>query len=202
MAWHILAAKRHIESNAGVLFRGVGQLFNFVPLATYRPGNLVTWSAFSSCSVDLRIATKFMHGTQETAAVEGVIFKIWTRSGSPIWWASFAPHEREVLFNPNVSFRVLNWYPATEVNLRHGTRMETRKERAFVLDCDHIVHPVPLQHVSTDEALRRQLKHHQVLLIEMEEESVAEEEEYEEASTDLGFGSRPRASTGASSVSD
>ena len=82
---------------------------------------------------------------------------------------------------------MLNWYPATEVNLRRGTRVEAQKASAFLLDCDHIVHPVPLQHVSTDEALRRQLKHHQVLLIEMQEETLVEEDEYEEASTDLGL---------------
>ena len=92
-----------MQPAAGLVFRGIGKLFNHVPLATYKPGNIVSWSAFSSSSEDLRIATKFMVGTQKSSEMEGVIFKMWARTGSPIWWGSFAPHERELLFLPNVS---------------------------------------------------------------------------------------------------
>eukprot|EP00965_Chrysotila_dentata_P226190 6195247-Pleurochrysis_carterae.AAC.1 len=184
-AWHICAAKRRVRALAGVVYRGVSKLFKFVPLTDYKPGKVITWSAFSSCSDDLRIATKFMYGQQDPSKTEGAIFKIYTKSGAPIWWCSFAPHERELLFLPNTSFKVLNWYPATQVNLSRGRRTETSGDKPFVLNCDAIVHPEPLQHVNTDDALRKQLVHNQVLLVEMEEVELPAEEEYEEAHTAL-----------------
>ena len=184
--WYMIAAKRRLHGVAGVFFRGVGRLFNFVPVSDYRPGKVITWGGFSSSSADLRIAGKFMYGLQKPSEAEGVIFKIWTKTPAPIEWCSFVPEEREHLFLPSTSFRVRAWYQATATNLRRGMRPMDDESNDFHLACDHIVQPVPLQIVNDEAGLRQQLTHNHVLLVEMEEVILTDEDKLEFASAELG----------------
>ena len=61
------------------------------------------------------------------------------------------------------------------------------KSRDYVLDADHIVQAVPLQRVTTDEDLERQLSHNKVVLIELKQvfEMLTGDEKYEESSTQI-----------------
>jgi len=185
--WYIASAKRRVRSVVGIFFRGVGGIWKFANASAYLPGETITWGGFSSSSSDLRIAGKFLYGAQNPADAKGVIFKIWAKSGSPIEWCSYVPTEREHLFMPNSSFRVLNWYPATDTNLRRGIRSEGGNNKAFLLNCDDITQPVPLPRVKDDKSLDKLLQNNPVVLIEMEELSVEEEyvAEYEVADLDI-----------------
>jgi len=185
VVWYMVTAKKRQKGLAGVYFRGVGRLFNFVPVSDYRPGKTITWGGFSSSSADLRIAGKFMYGLQRPSEAEGVIFKIWAKTPVPIEWCSFVPEEREHLFLPSTSFRVSAWYQATNFNLRRGVRPMDDESNDFCLACDHIVEPVPLQIVNDEEGLKKQLTHNHVLLVEMEETVLTEEEKIEFATADM-----------------
>jgi hypothetical protein len=136
VVWHMCAAARRLPSSPGVFIRGVGKLFNFVPIAQYKPGAVVSWPGFTSSSADLRIACSFMYGDTPPSEVEGAIFKIWGRSCHAIEWCSFMPKEREFLFLPGTKFRVRGWYAATQLNLRRGMRTEGESE-SFKLRCEH-----------------------------------------------------------------
>ena len=137
VVWHMCAAARRLPSSPGVFIRGVGKLFDFVPIAQYKPGDVVSWPGFTSSSADLRIACSFMYGVDTPPSeVEGAIFKIWGRSCHAIEWCSFMPKEREFLFLPGTKFRVRGWYAATQLNLRRGMRTEGESE-SFKLRCEH-----------------------------------------------------------------
>ena len=165
VVWHMCAAGRRVASAPGVYVRGVGKLFNFVPVQLYKPGSVVAWPGFTSSSADLRVACGFMYGSQDPSTVEGAIFKIWGKSPAPIEWCSFMPKEREFLFLPGTKFRVRAWYPATQANMRRGMRAEGESDD-FKLRCDHLVQPVPLQVVDDDVELRKQLVHNKVVIFE------------------------------------
>ena len=177
VAWYIEAAKKKLARTRTVLFRGVTKWLKadrsgtgIFPVESYRPGMLVTWGGFSSATEDHRIASKFMYGTQDAASVEGVIFKIRTRTSSPIMWSSYVPQEAEQLFGANSMFRVLHWYAATDLALRQGVDSSQRLAGPFVLNCQHLVKPIPLATDLTVDDLYRQLdKNKRVLVIEMEE---------------------------------
>jgi hypothetical protein len=158
-----------------VYFRGIGKLFSFVDVTLYAPGEVITWGGFSSATDDLGIAAKFLYGAQDASQTEGVIFKLISKTPVPIHSLSFVVAEREHLFLPNATFRVRNWYEATQTNLLRGTQRDDGQAQDFVLNCDAITEPVPLQRVRNEEDLRSQLQHNKVLLIEMEQ--VLEEEE-------------------------
>merc|ERR1711998_536970 len=96
--------------------------------------------------------------------------KIWSFSAVPISWCSFVPKECEYLYNPNTSFIVRNWYEASQVNLRAGIHeVPGEHSTAFALNCQGIVHPVPLKVVSKVQELDAQLTTTKVLVIELEE---------------------------------
>jgi len=169
VAWYITRAQRRLRASAGIFFRGVGRLFHFVDWEKYQPGSIVTWGGFSSSTKDPRVATNFLYSGQELAVVEGVIFKIYAKSPLSIEWCSFVPSEREYLFQHSTSFRVLNWYEGTDVNIRHGVPRAENEKSSFVIDGDAIAQPVPLPRCLLDEDVRKQLRRNKVLLIELTE---------------------------------
>jgi hypothetical protein len=85
-----------------------------------------------------------------------------------------------------LSLQVLNWYEATDVNLRRGVPT-LGKATDYIVDADHIVQAVPLQQVQTDENLERQLRQNKVVLIELKEvfTNKPHEEKYEEVTQQL-----------------
>ena len=156
VAWHIAAAQKALTPAPGVYFRGIGKLLSYVKLPMYTPGNEIMWAGFTSSSSDLRIADKFMYGSQKADKVEGVIFKIWSKTPAPIMWCSFVPSEQEYLFAPDTKFKVLNWYEATETNLRSGLKTGQYSAcKDFLLSCDSIVRPVPLPTSQKNEGVRK-----------------------------------------------
>ena len=84
--------------------------------------------------------------------------------------------------------QVVNWYEATDINLRRGVKLPGKSDE-FIIDADQIVQAVPLQRVTSDEDLERQLSHNKVVLIEVKQVSDAEVSlnadgsRYEETST-------------------
>jgi ankyrin repeat protein len=175
VVWYIATAHTHLRPKPGIYFRGVNKLFrdNFIDLQAYAPGNVVTFSSFSSSTSDLRVASRFMYTGNQMDKPEGVVFKIYAKTATPIDWCSYAPHEKEHLFNPEARFRVLNWYPATSANLRRGMRVE-HGQSSFLLSCDSVVEAVPLPALKQSlpklqQELREHLHGHHVMLIELEE---------------------------------
>ena len=169
VAWYITRAQRRLRASGGVFFRGVGRLFHFVQWEKYQPGSIITWGGFSSSTKDPRVATDFLHSGQDLTKVEGVIFKIYAKSPLSIEWCSFVPSEREYLFQHSTSFRVLNWYEGTDVNIRHGVPRAENEKTSFIIDGDAIVQPVPLPQCLVDEDVKLQLKRNKILLIELTE---------------------------------
>ena len=51
--------------------------------------------------------------------------QVWAHSAALLEDVSFSPEEREMLFLPETTFRVLDWYPATDFNLRRGLQRES-----------------------------------------------------------------------------
>lgn len=181
--WSISMALNRLRGESGVYFRGVRNLFTHVEKKKFLAGEVIPWGAFTSSSRDHRVAANFMYGNA-AQDVAGVVFKIWGTAPVSLELFSFFPQEQEYLFAPNSLFKVLNWYEATDVNLRRGVSL-AGKSQDFVIDADHIVQAVPLQRVFTDEDLERQLSHNRVVLIEVKQvfEMNSADESYEESST-------------------
>jgi hypothetical protein len=182
VVWHIKQAVRNMRSVAGVHFRGVHAKFETLNLSAYRPGAKVHSSTFSSYSVDLRVALNFLYELDDPAQAEGVVFKLFSHTGATIEEISLLPEEKEVLFLPGSTFRVVNWYPATDYHLRRGLpREQDPEERAFLLDCQQIVQPAPLAFDDNMSRLRGKLKSNKLILVELEEAVLTEEERLHEA---------------------
>ena len=81
--------------------------------------------------------------------------------------------------------QVIGWYEATDANVRRGTSTEGRSLE-YVVDADDIVQAVPLQYVTKQEDLDKQLQYNKVVLVEMKEvPSVELEAGYEETTLQL-----------------
>jgi hypothetical protein len=153
-----------------ILYRGISKFFSIpgITLDAYRPGARPTFKGFTSGSTDLRIGAKFMFGDQAAEAAEGVIFKIRARTAGPIEWCSFVPEESEALWPPDIQWRVVGWYTASEANLRHG--QELKPEGAFLIDHEPFVQPVPLETDVDDDELERLLNDQKrLIMVELEE---------------------------------
>eukprot|EP00300_Choanocystis_sp_HF-7_P004938 c13792_g1_i2.p1 GENE.c13792_g1_i2~~c13792_g1_i2.p1 ORF type:complete len:2271 (-),score=731.14 c13792_g1_i2:47-6859(-) len=184
-SWNINMAMKRLRSESGVYFRGIKQLFSYVQSDSYLPNKSVPWGAFTSSSRDHRVAANFMYGKQVSDEVRGVVFKIWGSTPISLKRFSFFPEEEEFLFAPNTVFKVLSWYEATDANVRRGTSNEGRS-LLYVVDADDIVQAVPLQYVSKQEDLEKQLHHNKVVLVELKELVTASlDDGYEETSLQL-----------------
>ena len=103
VVWHICEAQRRLPKHVGATFRGISNLFTFVPVVKFGKGEVVVWPSFTSSTFDVRTASNFMYGSGDASKAEGVIFKIWGRASASIEWCSFVPEERERLFLPNTA---------------------------------------------------------------------------------------------------
>eukprot|EP00300_Choanocystis_sp_HF-7_P021579 c20799_g2_i1.p1 GENE.c20799_g2_i1~~c20799_g2_i1.p1 ORF type:complete len:804 (-),score=231.82 c20799_g2_i1:57-2468(-) len=168
-SWRLDMALQRLRATQGIYFRGVKHFFARVPnKMAYVPGEIVEWGAFTSSSQDPRVAANFMYGGHVDEDAKGVVFKIWGSSPVSLRMFSFFPEEEEFLFAPNSNFKVINWYKATDANIRRSTTAHG-KSRHFVVDSDDIVQPVPLQLVKTEKDLESQWASNQVILIELKE---------------------------------
>jgi hypothetical protein len=170
----MMKAQTKCKPVPGLYYRGINvNFFKFNDLKTHAPGERLSFTSFSSTTSDLRIASNFMYGQQNLEEARGVIIKIWSLTPVPISWCSFVPKECELLYNPNTSFSVLNWYEASQINLRAGMRESPGECSAFVLDASNIVHPVPLKVTKTDAEMRKFKEgvegYPKVLVLELEE---------------------------------
>jgi hypothetical protein len=129
------------------------------------------------------------------------LLKVWAHTAAVIEPVSFHPEEREVLFLPDTALRVINWYPATDFNhihtpynltstppcrypatdfnLRRGLKWDADEERAFTLECQHIVQPNPIEYEDNLALLRERLTGNKVIMIELEEVLLTEKERHE-----------------------
>eukprot|EP00300_Choanocystis_sp_HF-7_P012237 c17803_g1_i1.p1 GENE.c17803_g1_i1~~c17803_g1_i1.p1 ORF type:complete len:1770 (+),score=486.89 c17803_g1_i1:352-5310(+) len=184
-SWSLSSAINRLRPESGVYFRGIKQLFNHVQSESYLPGQLVPWGAFTSSSKDHRVAANFMYGKHVSDEVRGVVFKIWGTTPVSLKRFAFFPEEEEYLFAPNTVFKVIAWYEATDANVRRGTSNEGRSQE-YVVNADDIVQAVPLQHVTKQEDLEKQLHHNKVVLVELKEvETQTQDETYQESDLQL-----------------
>jgi len=84
--------------------------------AVYHPGSLVMWPAFSSTTVDRRIALGYGASNLRPMKDAAVIFKIFARSAKPIKEFSYYPFEEELLYGPNTTFSVHGLWEASAYN--------------------------------------------------------------------------------------
>eukprot|EP00300_Choanocystis_sp_HF-7_P021583 c20799_g3_i1.p1 GENE.c20799_g3_i1~~c20799_g3_i1.p1 ORF type:complete len:1755 (-),score=536.14 c20799_g3_i1:28-4776(-) len=168
-SWRLDMALRRLRACTGIYYRGVKRFFACVPnKLSYVPGEIVEWGAFTSSSQDHRVAANFMFGGHVDEDTRGVVFKIWGSSPVGLKMFSFFPEEEEFLFAPNSMFKVINWYKATDANVRRSTASQG-KSRHYLVESDDIVQPVPLQLVRTEKDLDSQWASNPVILIEMKE---------------------------------
>jgi hypothetical protein len=129
IVWHISMATRNMRTVAGVYFRGVNAAFETLNLSAYKPGKQIRSCTFNSYSLNLHVALNFLYELKDPSQAEGVIFKVWAHTSATLEEVSLLPDEKEVLFLPGTTFRVVNWYPATDFNLRRGLPRERDQER-------------------------------------------------------------------------
>ena len=170
VVWHMSQAVKRSPSVPGLYYRGVSGMFrNFGDVMEHKAHEELELAPFTSSTVDPRIAGNFMYGASDPSKAQGVIFKIRGKSPAAASWCSFVPEEAEYLFLPGARFKIIAWYPMSESNLRRGMRKSTQACQDFVLDCENLVVPVPLDDKRTKEGLQAHLEHNNVVLIEMEE---------------------------------
>ncbi len=150
----------------------------------YHPGNVICWPSFTSTTTDFSIASEY--GCKNLATSEAsVIFKVYTQRVRPIEAFSYYPFERELLYPPNMRFRVTGLWEPTKFNIRQGTPQPSGD---FQISTDQLLQGK----LSLDEARTRQ----KVLITLAEEVPEAEAEAEVEYLEDEGS---PEAMRGVSS---
>jgi len=88
-----------------VLYRGIRQRCD---LAKYQPGNIVTWSGFSSTTTNLAATQRFLTD-EATGKCEGTLFQIHSNAwGYDMQPFSFFPSEEEILLEPEIDLKVVS----------------------------------------------------------------------------------------------
>ena len=192
ITWYVTAAHNVLAKEEGIYFRGAS-MFNSTQMRDYLPGAITTWSSFSRTTIDLRVAGRFLYGSSDPTAVEGVIFKIRAHTAASVAWCSLFPEEMEFLLIRDTCVRVINWYACTDVNLLSrtltvgaggsvatATTSEAEVEGGgsgaamsapFSLAFEEITQPVPLPRFDSPSDLKQMLSENQVVVIEVEEEA-------------------------------
>jgi hypothetical protein len=124
----------------------------------YYPDHIVLWPAFSSTSLDYRIALGY--ASRELQPDEAaVILKIQTQRAKPVQNFSYYPFERELLYAPNSAFRITGLWEPSSFNLRQG--VQTESGGLFTVNIDELTQGM----LSLDEARNRR----EVLITMVEE---------------------------------
>lgn len=139
----------------------------------YHSDNIIMWPAFSSTSLDYRIALGY--ASRELKENEAaIILKIQTQRAKPVESFSYFQYERELLYAPNAAFRVTGLWEPSSFNLRQGVQLEAGGP--FTLNIDELTQGM----LSLDEARGRR-----ELLITMVEEALDPDLEEINASEEL-----------------
>jgi len=165
--YYLLRALKQITVHGGFLLRGIklgrnkdGTVGDFLDgkynrtepnlAARYYPGSVILWPAFSSTTLDRRIALGYSTNRlkKEDAAV---IFKIYSRSARSIRDFSYYPFEDEYLYKPNTTFRVKGFCEPTVYNLQDGMD-NNNAVHGYKFDTEMLYQ----RHLSLDEARKEQ----------------------------------------------
>eukprot|EP00300_Choanocystis_sp_HF-7_P013126 c18167_g1_i1.p1 GENE.c18167_g1_i1~~c18167_g1_i1.p1 ORF type:complete len:1528 (+),score=356.13 c18167_g1_i1:224-4807(+) len=164
-----LRALEGLDRRPGLCFRGVRSLFQKIDKKLFLPEQTVSFSALTSCSENYRVAANFMYGGETEEPPEGsVVFKIWGKTPISIKQYSFFPEEDELIFLPNSVFQVMNWYEATDTNIRRGAR-QSKGPTDWLINCNDIVQVAPLDILTKQATLDKYLTDHRVVVIELKE---------------------------------
>eukprot|EP00300_Choanocystis_sp_HF-7_P027211 c32288_g1_i1.p1 GENE.c32288_g1_i1~~c32288_g1_i1.p1 ORF type:complete len:1295 (+),score=382.27 c32288_g1_i1:57-3887(+) len=169
--FHFSRGLKSLTRKKGLYYRGVRRYFSIpgVDMRWYLPDQIVTFTAVTSTSEDYRVATNFMYSkTEENELLGSVVFKIWSKFPTSIKMFSYFPDEEEYVFPPSQQFKVLNWYEASDVNVRRGAA-KRRTAQDWIVDCDHIVQSTPLEVFTEKDDLDKQLHQVKVFVIEMKD---------------------------------
>ena len=133
--FHLDKALAKLSCFTQTLWRGVGVTFDD---RVYAHGEIVSWPAFSSSSLDIRVAQDFFMGKEQEVREGGTLFLLKTKYGRRVYTYSKFPEEREVLFPSNSTFRVTRRLTKEEKSQYNTTidivELEQVDEREFALD--------------------------------------------------------------------
>jgi len=96
---------RNLSAYQGEVYRGT-----VLDLSQYKVGEVILWKAFTSTSLDKKMAIEFLQGrtVKEGDPSKKVLFTIQSKSGRRIEEISFFRNEREIVFRGYTSFKIMS----------------------------------------------------------------------------------------------